>query len=57
MKKFLEIAVFSLLVLAGAMGLKAMSTHQLVAGIGAPVPPISSATALRGIGAPVPPVR
>ena len=57
MKKCLEIAVFSLLVLAGAMGLKAVSSQQLVAGIGNPVPPITSATALRGIGNPVPPVR
>ena len=55
MKKCLEIAVFALLVLAGSMGLKAVSSQQLVAGIGAPVPTINGA-ALRGIGAPVPTV-
>ena len=36
MKKCLEIAVFALLVLAGAMGLKAVSTHTLIAGTGSP---------------------
>ena len=48
MKKCLEIVVFSLLVLAGAMGLKAVSSQTLIAGIGAPVPPISGTLTLKG---------
>lgn len=54
MKKCLEIAVFALLVLAGAMGLKAVSAPALVAGLGTPVPRIMSAPVMRGLGTPVP---
>jgi hypothetical protein len=60
MKKCLEIAVFALLVLASAVGLKSITTHgaltngSLMAAVGAPVPRAVGAPVPRAVGAPVP---